>query len=183
MQEAEKWQADESKGGATNSANTQRENLKVQCASLVVTVLKKANTLKPTIRCNDILSACSRIFSERYLRRNFGPRYIAILRDNVLPVRMYRNQITSDQWDDLFNNILHVFKDGKDELSDWEKHWVIDLMELVVYHGCRQSHLGMQVKSKLLPLLQTEFLNLNRNSSIQEALLSLTFCVCTCVEM
>lgn len=153
----------------------------MQFASLVETVVKKANASKPTIKCDDILLACSRVFSDRYLLRNFGPRYISILQGSVLPVRKYRNQMNHEQWNELFNNILSFFQDKRDDLKDWAKHCVIDLMELVVYYGCQQSHLGTQVKNKLLPLLQTEFITLNETAAVQEALLSLTYCVCTCV--
>lgn len=182
MQESECWKSDEAKGKASALVQSNRAKSKTQFSGLVSTIVKKANEHSPTLKCEDILGACVKIFSNPYLKGNFGSTFSAILRDYVLPVRKYRTRLRNDQWEELFELVLDYLKSIAEEWNSGALHSEFDLMKKVVHYGCRQSYLSLEVKNKLLPFLQAKFDVIYANPAVQEPLLSLVLCACTTVS-
>ncbi|XP_034246355.1 serine-protein kinase ATM isoform X2 [Thrips palmi] len=178
--ESECWKNDEGKGSA--QVQTNREKSKTQFSGLIIKVLKKANEFSPTLNSDDVLGACVYVLSDLYLRRNFGTSFSAIIQDYVLPVRKYRTKLRNDQWEDLLDCVLDHLKCIAEERNSGALHSECDLVKKVIHYGCKQSHLCIQVKNKLLPFLREKFDAIyDGNPAAQEALLSLALCVCTIV--
>lgn len=178
--ESECWKNDEGKGSALVRNN--REISKTQFSALISNVLKKANEFSPTLKCDDVTGACVKVLSDPYLRKNFGTTFSAILRDYILPVRKYRTKLRNDQWEELFELVLDYLKSIAEERNNCGLQSELDLMDKVIQYGCRQSHLSIEVKNKLLPFLTDNFDVVYSEPANQEILLTLVLSACNCVS-
>lgn len=178
--ESECWKAEDQNKSVSSTVISNRENAKRLFSSLADVVLQKANASRPNVDFSEILEACFRVFTDIYLLKTCGEVYLGIMQANVLPVRKYRNSLTSSDWDKLFHCVLK-FMESESELRGRFFYQAIELMDSVVTYSWHQSHLCLHVKGKLLPLLERKFISFYENVSLQEVVLKLAVNTCNFV--
>ncbi|XP_066601781.1 serine-protein kinase ATM-like [Prorops nasuta] len=81
--------------------------------------------------------------------------YIILLTTHVLPIRTYQIALTSEQWKELLQTLIQLYKYIT---IDVDKCNLLNGIQIIVQEGCSQSDLLFQVK-KMFPFLESIFLD------------------------
>ncbi|KDR18215.1 Serine-protein kinase ATM [Zootermopsis nevadensis] len=148
LKEADRFRAEEQKPQSSSSSQTNRENMKLKCSALIDNVVTKAIKGVPELKCSNVMFCILQILNDVYLRKCFGRTYLLILKE-ILRVRKYWGDMTSDDWNELLDVCFMLYEEPPTGL---DKAPVAEILYWIVKCGTLQSHLGLQLRKKFPPL-------------------------------
>ncbi|XP_076247506.1 serine/threonine-protein kinase tefu [Calliopsis andreniformis] len=160
-----------SKNAHGKATVTERQNT----CTLVRKTVQHANCYKvPLLKCNDIMPLILQILGTS-IYEYYHETYICVLATYILPFRIYQVDMLPDYWQELLKISVNLYKTVS---SLTNKRTTIDALQMIVYYGCLNSSLLLNIK-EIFSLLETIFLDVQTNEEfLAESAYKLTNTVC-----